>query len=161
GIPGDVDTERQMFVEPEVARELPFHEREGPFERRARALDLVLRVRRFQLHPVHARFLAISLEPPDAVFQAAVRSIARVALRHDHEVRVELVLHVDCRTVARDCLLDGNDFHARALRAALALDRLIVDANAGDARTDALANHAAHRHDAAVAGVAVENDREL
>src|SRR5690606_13207386 len=44
---------------------------------------------------------------------------------------------------------------------ALALYRLVVDADAGNARADALAYHAPHRHDAAVTRVAVHDDGEV
>src|SRR5262249_38755019 len=60
----------------------------------------------------------------------------------------------------RDRLLERHNFHARALRATLAFDRLVVDAYAGDARAYALADHAPDRHDPAVAGVAVHDHRE-
>ena len=93
--------------------------------------------------------------------EAAVGRVARVALRHDDEGGIELVAHVDRGAIARDGLLERHDLHARRLRAALAFDRLVVDAHAGEPGVDALAHQAPHRHDAAVAGVAVEDDREL
>jgi hypothetical protein len=98
-------------------------------------------------------------QPSQRVVQPAIRRIARVALRHNDEVRIELALHVDRGAVAHDRLLQRHHFQAGALRASLALDRLIVDADAGDAGLDAVAHEAAHRHDAAMAGVAVDNHR--
>src|SRR5207248_10782930 len=84
-----------------------------------------------------------------------------IALRHDHEIGVELVLHIHGGAVAGYRLLDRHHLDPGALGLALALDRLVVDAHAGDAAADALAHHAAHRHDAAMAGVAVHDDRDL
>jgi hypothetical protein len=52
-------------------------------------------------------------------------------------------------------------FDPGALRLALALDRLIVDADAGDSGADAFADQPPHGHDAAVSGVAIHHDGEL
>jgi len=100
-------------------------------------------------------------EALQAIFEPAIGGIAGVALRHDDEVGIELVLHIDGGAVAGDRLLQRHHLEAGALGAALALDRLIVDAHAGNPGADAFANHAAHRHDAAMAGVAVHDDRKL
>src|SRR5262249_39874300 len=159
-IPGDVDAERQMLVEAEVARQPALHEGERPLDHGARALDLVGRVRRFELDPVDTGLRLVGLEPRDAIVEIAVRRIARIALCHHDEIGIELISHVHCGAIARDRLLDRHDLDAGALRAALALDRLVVDAYPRDPGAYALADHAAHRHDPAVAGVAVHDDRE-
>src|SRR5262249_3783561 len=96
----------------------------------------------------------------EAVLEAAVHRVARVALRHDDEVGIELVLHVDGRAIPRDRLDDGDDLDAGGLGRALAFDGLVIDAHTGDPGADALAYHAAHRHHAAVAGVAVHHHRD-
>src|SRR5258705_3626067 len=152
-IPGDSHAERQVFVETEIARQLSFHERKGSRYRRARELDFVDRMRRLELHPVHIRVFLVRLEPRDAINETAVRGVARITLRHDHEIGIELVFHLDRRAIARDGVLYRHDFHARALGLALALERLVVDAYAGKARMDAFAHEPPHRHDAAVPGV--------
>src|SRR6185369_177198 len=86
---------------------------------------------------------------------------ARVALRHDDEIGIEFVLHVDGGAVARDGLLERHHFDAGALRLPFAFDRLVVDADAGDARVDAVPHEAPHGRDAAVPRVAVDDDREI
>src|SRR6185312_11315025 len=58
-----------------------------------------------------------------------------------------------------DRLLQRHDFQPGALRPPLALDRLIVDADAGYTGVDTLAHQPTHRHDAAVAGIAVDDHR--
>ena len=72
-----------------------------------------------------------------------------------------LVFHIDRGAVARDREIERHDFDAGVLRFALAFDRLVVDAHAGDAAADAFADHAADRHDAAMPGVAIHDDRDL
>src|SRR5439155_25341861 len=79
---------------------------------------------------------------------------------HHAEIGVELVLHVDRGAIAGDREVERHDFDAGALGRALAFDRLVVDAHAGDTAADAFAHHAAHRHDAAMPGVAVHDDRD-
>jgi hypothetical protein len=81
-------------------------------------------------------------------------------LRHDDEIGVELVLHVDRGAVAGDRLVERHDIDAGVLGLALALDRLVVDADAGEPGADAFADQASHRHDAAMAGVAVDHHRD-
>jgi hypothetical protein len=78
-------------------------------------------------------------------------------LRHDDEIGVELVLHVDGSPVAGDSQIERHYFDPGVLSLALALDRLIVDAHPGDAAADTFAHHAAHRHDAAMPGVAIHD----
>ena len=149
-----------MLVEPEIAAELAFHKRERTLDRGARGLDLLDRMRRFELHPIDAGLFAIGLEAQQRVFETAICGVARVALRHDDKVRVELVFHVDCGAVTGDRQIERHDFHTGVLGLALAFDRLVVDAHAGDAAADAFAHHAAHRHDPAMPGVAVHDDRD-
>jgi hypothetical protein len=117
-------------------------------------------MRRLELHPIGAGFHAIGLQPRDRVLQRAVYSVTGAALRHHHKVRVELVLHVDRRPVARNRLVERHDLDAGALGLALAFDRLVVDADPGNPGSDAFADHAPHRHDAAVPGVAVHDHRD-
>src|SRR3954462_7827171 len=107
-----------------------------------------------EVHPIDARHLLVGLQPLEAVVDATVLGISRIALRHDDEIRVELVLHVDRRAITPDRLVEWNHGDTCALGAALALDGLVVDAHAGNAGTDAFSHHAPHRHDAAVAGIA-------
>src|SRR5262249_19951740 len=77
------------------------------------------------------------------------------------KVRIELVLHIDRSAVARDCLFERHDLDTRTLGPPLAFDRLVVDAHPGDAGADAFAHHAPYRHDSAMTGVAVHDDREF
>src|SRR6516225_5700581 len=149
-----------MLVEIEIAAELPFHKGERPCYRGPCCSDFVNRMGGLELHPVDASLFAVSPQSCDRVFQLAVCGIAGVALRHHHEIRIEFVPHIDCRAIARDRLVERHNLDARALRLSLALDRLVVDADSCDAGTDALPHHAAHRHDAAVTGVAVHNHRD-
>src|SRR5262249_37716385 len=114
----------------------------------------------FELDPVGAAVGLVGAKPPEAILQAAVGGVARVALGHDDEVRIELVLHVHRRPVARDGLGQRDDLDARALRLALALDGLVVDADPGDAGPDALTHQGPHGHDAAVTRVAVHDHGE-
>src|SRR5438552_1083353 len=95
GIPGNRDAEREMLVEPEIAAELAFHKRERTLDRGARGLDLLDRMRRFELHPIDAGLFAIGLEAQQRVLETAICGVARVALRHDDNVRVVLDLHFD------------------------------------------------------------------
>src|SRR5205085_11421391 len=101
------------------------------------------------------------LETPQTILERTIGSISRVALRHYDEIRVQLVLHVDGRTITSNGLLDRHDRHAGILRPALAFDRLIVNAHARDPGADAFAHHAPHRHDPAMAGIAVHDDRKF
>ena len=95
------------------------------------------------------------------VIETAIGGIARIALRHDDEVGVELVLHVDRGAVPRDGLVERHDLDARAHGATLALNRLIVDAHARQAGGDALAHQPAHRHHTAMPGIAVQDHRHV
>src|SRR5579875_594771 len=137
-IPGDRDAEGQMLVEIEIAPKPALHERE---------------------RPVDAARLAIGFEPGQRLVEAAAHGIAGIALRHHDKIRVELVLHVDRGAIAGDRLLERDDFDPGALGAALAFDRLIVDAHPGDAAPDAFAHHPPHHHDPAMAGIAVHDHR--
>src|SRR5215469_3213274 len=151
-IPRDRDAECQMLVEIEIAAKFSFHERKRPRYRGAGGSDFVDRMRRFELYPVDASLFPVSPQPSDRVLQCAVRRIARVALRHHDEIRIEFILHVDGGAVACNRLVECYDLDAGALRRALAFDGLIVDADPGDAGADAFPHDPAHRHDAAVTG---------
>src|SRR5262249_54712203 len=126
-IPGNRDAQRQMLVKIEIAGELSFHRGKGASYCSARRSDLVHRMRRLELHPLDPSALAVSPQPCDRVLKCTVEGIAGVALRHHDEIRTQLILHVDCRAIAGNCLIEWYDRHARALRLALALDRLVVD----------------------------------
>src|SRR5271166_129752 len=160
GIPGDGDPERQVLVEIEVAAELTFHEGKRPRYCGACRSDFVYRMGRFELHPVDASLLAISLQTRNRILQRPVEGIASVALRHHHEIRIEFVLHVDRCPVARNRLVERHDLNTGALRLALPFYRLVVNAYPGNAGADALPHHAAHGHDAAVTRVAVHDHRD-
>jgi len=150
-----------MLVEAEIARQPPLHERERTADDGAGAPDLVLRMRRFELHPVDPRLALIGAQTPQAIDQPAARGIAGIALGHDDKVGIELVLHVDRGAVASDRLFDRHDLDPGALGPALAFDWLVVDAHAGDAGADAFAHHPSHRHDPAVTGVTIHDHREF
>src|SRR5438874_13259632 len=107
-------------------------------------------MRRFELHPIDPGDLAIGLEPGYRIVEPAIRGIARIALRHHHEIRVELVFHVDGGAVAGDRQVERYDLDPGILGLALALDRLVVDPHPRDAAPDAFLHHAAHRHDPAM-----------
>src|SRR5215472_2488865 len=92
-IPRDRDAECQMLVEIEIPTELSSHERKRPRRRGADGSDFVNRMGRFELYPVDASLFPVSPQPSDRILQCAVRRIARVALRHHHEIRVEFILH--------------------------------------------------------------------
>ena len=160
-IPRNSDAQRQMFFQRQITTELAFHERQRTTHRRTRAFDFVGGMRRFELHPIHAGHFVVRLQTRYRIVEIAVGGIARVALRHHHKIGVEFVLHVHRRTIARDGLIKRHHFHARCLRFALAFNRLIVDAYARDARVYALAYQPPHRHDAAVPGVAVDDDWKI
>src|SRR5262249_30229522 len=112
-------------------------------------------------NPIDPGLFLVRGQPLQAIIEATVHRIARVALRHDHEVGVDLVLHVDGGAIARDGLVQRNDADAGTLGASLSLDRLIIDPNAGEAGANTFAPHASDRHDAAVAGVAIHDHWEL
>src|ERR1700733_556182 len=80
-----------------------------------------------------ARLFPKGGQPLQRIVQPAVRRIARIALRHDDEVRIQLVLRIDCRAITHDRLLQRHHLQSSALCAPLALDRLIIDANASGA----------------------------
>src|SRR5438067_13847909 len=117
-------------------------------------------MRRFELYPIGAALGLVRSEPRDAIGEAAVGGVPRVALRHDDEVRIELVFHVHGRAVPRDRLGQRHDLDARGLRLALPFDGLVVDPHTGDAGTDALPHEASHGHDAAVSGITVHDHGE-
>jgi hypothetical protein len=77
GIPGDIDPERPVLVQAQVAGELPAHEGEWSGHPRPRLLDLLDGMRGFELHPIHAGHLSVGLEALKAVLQAAVDGVAR------------------------------------------------------------------------------------
>src|SRR5439155_8303741 len=105
--------------------------------------------------------VAIGLEALECVVEPAIGGVARIALRHDDKIGVELVLHVDRGAVAGDRELERHNLDPGVLGLALALDRLVVDPHPGDAAADAFAHHAAHRHDAAMPGIAIHDDWDL
>src|SRR5215470_18534872 len=96
-------------------------------------------MRRLELHPVDLGLLAIRPQPGDGVLDRAAVGVAGVALGHNHEIGVEFVLHIDGGAVAHDSLAHRNDGDPGILRLAFALDRLVVDADAGKAGPDAVA----------------------
>ena len=59
-------------------------------------------MRRLELHPVDPTAAEIRVQPFDELAHAAVHRVARVALRHDHEVGVELVTGLNRGVVALD-----------------------------------------------------------
>src|SRR6516164_11386881 len=85
-IPRDRDAERQMLVEIEIAAKFSFHERKRPRHGGAGGFNFVDRMGRFELYPVDASLFPVSPQPSDRVLQCAVRRIARVAMRHHHEI---------------------------------------------------------------------------
>src|SRR6516162_7121329 len=94
-IPSDRDAEGEMLVEAELARQAALHERKRALDDRPSAPDLVLRMRRFELHPVDPRLALVGAQPPQAIDQPAARGVAGIALGHHDKVGIELVLHVD------------------------------------------------------------------
>ena len=113
------------------------------------------------MHPIDAAEVTIRFQARQRIVEITVGRIARITLRHHHKIRIEFVFHIHCRAVACNGLLDGHHFHARRLRFTLALNRLIVNAYAGNARVDALAHQTPHRHDAAMPRIAVNDDGEI
>jgi hypothetical protein len=81
-------------------------------------------------------------------------------LRHDDKAGVEFVLHIDRGPVAGDGLVERYDLQPGTLGFAFAFDRLVVDPNAGDPCLDALPDHAADGHDAAMPCIAIHHDGE-
>src|SRR6266446_762721 len=63
-IPGDRHTEGEMLVEAEIARQPALHERERAGDDGAGAPDFVLRMRRFELHPVDPGLALIGAQAP-------------------------------------------------------------------------------------------------
>src|SRR5262249_60667134 len=94
----------------------------------------------------------------DCILDRAALGVTGVALGHNHEIRVQFVLHVDGSTVADDRVTHWNDVDPGILCLAFAFDRLVVDANAGEAGPDTVMHQAAHRHYSAVPGIAVDDD---
>src|SRR4030095_13157261 len=92
---------------------------------------------------------------------ATVDSVTRVALRHDDEVRIDFVLGVHRRTIARHRIVARDDRNAGRHGAALLFQRLIVQPQARESGVDALAHETADRHAAAMSRVAGENDWHL
>ncbi len=117
---------------------LPRMNENGPETTGARLLNFVHGVRRFELHPIDACDLFIGLQPLQAVLQAAVGRIARIALGHDDEIGIELVLHVHGGAIPHQGLLQRHHFHPGVLRAPLALNGLVVNADAGQAGTNSI-----------------------
>src|SRR5450432_3284467 len=115
-------------------------------------------MRRLKLGPIDASLVFIGFQAPQRIVEVAVVRIARITLRHDDKIWIEFVAHVHGSAVARNRLLDWNDGHPGALGPPFALDRLVIDANAGNARTHGLSNHTADRHNTAMARVAIHDD---
>src|SRR5215468_1680909 len=159
--PRDVDAELKMLLKRQMSRQFAFHEGKRPGHCFSRGLDFIYRVRRFELHPIDAGLLLVGPETSKRVFKTSVLRIAGVALRHDDKVRIELVAHVDSGTIASDRLFERHHRQPCTLRPALAFNRLIVDPHAGDSGANAFPHHAPHRHDAAVAGIAIHDDGKL
>ena len=120
-----------MLVEAEIAAELAAHKGKRPLDHGARRFDLVDRVRGLELHPIDSGLLAVSLQPRDRVVERATGGVASVTLRHHHEIRVELVLHVDRSAVAYQRIAQWHNIDPGVLRLPFAFDRLVVDADAG------------------------------
>ena len=157
--PGDGHAQRQVLVQRGIARQPSLHEGQRTGNGLPRLPDLLDRMRRFELHPIDAGLAVVRGQPLQRILQSAIRRIACIALRDDDKIRVELVLHVDRSAVPHDRLFERHHLQAGTLGAALAFDRLVVDADAGDAGTNAVAHQTPHRHDAAVAGIAVDDHR--
>ena len=89
GEPGDGDAELAMLLEGQISRQFALHERERPVTSAAPLLISSTECGRFQLHPIDAGFVLVSLQAPQRVIEAAVLGIAGIALRHDDEIRIE------------------------------------------------------------------------
>src|SRR6202007_2638254 len=111
----------------------------------------------FDLHQVAPCLAFVGAQTPEAIDQPAARGIAGIALGHHDKVGIELVLHVDRGAITRDRLLKRHDLDPGALVPPFAFDRLIVDPHAGDAGSDAFADHPPDRHDPTVTGVAIHD----
>jgi hypothetical protein len=118
-------------------------------------------VGRLKLDPIDTGFLFVHLEARQTLFDSTIVGIAGITLRHDNEIGVELVLHIDGRTVAGHGLVQGNHFEAGALGAPLTFYGLVVEADTANSGTDALTHETAHGHDPAMSGVAVDHHREI
>src|SRR5947209_10834609 len=62
-----------MLVEAEIASEPPLHKRERPVHRGARKVDLVDRMRRFELHPIDLGRLAVGSETGERLVPATTK----------------------------------------------------------------------------------------
>ena len=112
---------------------------------------------RFELDPIDTSFHFIETKPLQRFCHAPVHSVPSITLGHDHKIGIDLVFCVHRRAVPRDGFLTGNDGNAGRQRAPLLLQRLVVEAQTREACFNRLPRQAAHSHDAAVAGIAVEN----
>jgi hypothetical protein len=151
-----VHAERLMLVEAQIPRELAPHERQRAGHAGARLLNFVDGMWRFELHPIDARHVFIGVEPLEAVLQPSVGGIAGVALGHNDAIGIELMLQVHGGAIPDQGLLQGHDFHPGILRAALALNGLIINTDARQARPNGLGNQPPHGHNAPMARIAID-----
>jgi hypothetical protein len=113
---------------------------------------------RFALHPIDACDVFIGPQTLEAVLQPPIGGIAGVALSHNDEIRIKLILHVHGGAIPDQSLLQGHDFHPGILRAPLALNGLIINADASQACANGLRNQPPHGHNAPVARIAIDDD---
>ena len=58
-------------------------------------------MRRLKLHPIDAACGFVKAQPPQQFIHAAVNCVAGVALRHNDEITIDLILGVHRYTIAR------------------------------------------------------------
>jgi len=156
-IPGHAQAEGEVLGQGQRLRELAPHHGERAGHRGARLPDFGDRMRRLELHPIGAPARQVQIQSLQELAQAAVHGVASVALGHDHEARIQLIACAHGRLIPLHGCVTRDHLDAGRLRAALALDRLVVDPNSGQSGADALVDESAHRGRSTVTGVTVED----
>ena len=158
--PGDIDAQVQQFVVGQRRVHEALHYRERSLHGLPGPPGLVNISGSRELYPVYPANLFVGLHPVQGFGVAAVGRFSGIALGNDHKVGVQLPLAFHGRLIPGQDHFQGLNLHAGRAGTPLSFDGLVVDADAGDALFDAVLHHAPYRHDAAVAGVTVQNDWE-
>src|SRR5215510_2951752 len=150
-----------MLCQRQSFGQLTFHGRERSPYHFAGTFDLVDGTGRFELHPIDAPFLFIEPKPFQRFCHAAVDSVTGITLSHNHEVRIYFIFRVHCCAIARYGILARDDGDTGGHCPALLLQWLIIEPQSCNSRIDALSYSPAHRHDATMPRIAIEDDRNL
>src|SRR5687768_18324529 len=97
-------------------------------------------MRRFELYPVDGAVFLVKAQSLQSLGHSSVDRVARVALRHDDKIAIDLILSIDGDPVPCNRLFARDDGNSRGHRPALLFEGLIIELQSGQTRFDTFSN---------------------